>query len=48
MKLMHVVMGAMLSAPLMVQADNTVNDSIRLGEIVVTGTRNSTDIRHLS
>ena len=44
---MHVVMGAMLSAPLMVQADNTVNDSIRLGEIVVTGTRNSTDIRHL-
>ena len=47
MKLMHVVMGAMLSAPLMVQADSTVNDSIRLGEIVVTGTRNSTDIRHL-
>ena len=44
---MHVVVGAMLSAPLMVQADNTVNDSIRLGEIVVTGTRNSTDIRHL-
>ena len=44
---MHVVMGAMLSAPLMVQADNTMNDSIRLGEIVVTGTRNSTDIRHL-
>ena len=44
---MHVVMGAMLSAPLMVQADNTVNDSIRLGEIVVTGTRNSADIRHL-
>ena len=44
---MHVVMGAMLSAPLMVQADSTVNDSIRLGEIVVTGTRNSTDIRHL-
>lgn len=44
---MHVVMGAMLSAPLMAQADNTMNDSIRLGEIVVTGTRNSTDIRHL-
>lgn len=44
---MHVVMGAMLSAPLMVQADNTVNDSIGLGEIVVTGTRNSADIRHL-
>ena len=47
MSVRHIVMGAVLCAPLTVYADGVVADSLTLEEVAVTGTRHATDTRHL-
>ncbi|MGN0281564.1 MAG: TonB-dependent receptor [Prevotella sp.] len=48
MNIKHIIMAAALSAPLTTLAHTEIADSAALDEVVVTGTRNVTDIRHLS
>lgn len=47
MNIRKIILGAALSSPLTAFADTVIADSAALGEVVVTGTRNVTDIRHL-
>ena len=47
MNIRKIILGAVLSSPLTAFADTVIADSAALGEVVVTGTRNVTDIRHL-
>ncbi|MGM9727080.1 MAG: TonB-dependent receptor [Prevotella sp.] len=47
MNIRKIVLGAVLSSPLAAFADTVIADSAALGEVVITGTRNVTDIRHL-
>lgn len=48
MRIRLYLLGAVLSAPFFALANQNNNtDTLRLDEVVVTGTRNSTDIRHL-
>ncbi|MGM9693545.1 MAG: TonB-dependent receptor [Alloprevotella sp.] len=47
MNIRQIFLGAVLFAPLTAFAETVIADSVELGEVVVTGTRNITDIRHL-
>ena len=47
MSIRHIILGIVLTVSSTAFADNVIADSTALGEVVVTGTRNITDIRHL-
>lgn len=47
MNIRHVIIGAVLSAPITAMPHTAVTDSTSLDEVVVTGTRSVADIRHL-
>ena len=47
MSIRHIILGMVLTVSSTAFADNVISDSAALGEVVVTGTRNVTDIRHL-